>query len=460
MSTSVQDLFDAFADQPAWRTPEGSLCYRELEVKVRRQACLLKDRGVKPGDHWAVRGLPSIDTFALLLAAMWQRVVLFPLPDRLPEALHQLMMQQVPLQGCLDASCLGMDREANGAIDFDENSLAVGIFTSGSTGLPKAIMHSWKSLSSSALATNQFYQLQKGDAWLLSLDIAHIGGLQIAVRCFLGGGITWHLAEPKAVAVVLQQQSPAFISLVPTQLYRLMNDKAALEHLRLCKAIILGGAASSLELLDQAISAGLPVSVSYGSSETAAQCTALPSGTRPQHAGDVGHLLPGWDYQHAGETLRLRGPASCLGFYQEQKFSSMLDAEGWMRLPDRILCDKGRLTVLGRADGIFQVAGENVSPIDIIQPLEPLRHHADFIALPWQDAEYGTVPVLIVRSADQPAVASIVDLFYQHLTGVQRPRRIYWHQSDEISKPSRSYYEKALERRELPLVWRQDLGRI
>jgi O-succinylbenzoic acid--CoA ligase len=460
MSPSLQDIFTNFSSRIAWRTQEGSLTYRDLEMRVRRHATSLQKQGAKAGDCWAVRGGSALDTFALLLAAMWQRITLFPLPDRLPEAHTQLMMQQVPLAGCLDAERYKDESEATGPMDCDGRAPAVGIFTSGSTGSPKAIVHSWMSLTSSAQATNAFYDLQSGDAWLLSLDPAHIGGLQIAVRCLIGGGITWHLAEPKAVAAVLHKESPSFISLVPTQLYRLLHDAQAVASLRRCRAVILGGAATSSELLDDAERQHIPFSVSYGSSETAAQCTALPPGIKPQHTGDVGPLLPGWDYQHTDETLRLRGSAAALGFYQQKKWMPLQDADGWMTLPDRILCDAGRLTILGRADGLFQVAGENVAPLDIIQPLEPLRHQADFLALPWQDAEYGTIPILVVRSPNKPLIEEILQRLQNHLNGVQRPRRIYWHPSDEITKPSRSYYEKALERHELPLLWRQDLGRI
>jgi O-succinylbenzoic acid--CoA ligase len=460
MKSSLQDIFTEFSSQMVWRTPEASFTYHDLEMRVRRHAALLQNQGARPEDFWAVKNWPALDTFALLLAAMWQRITLFPLPDRLPEAHHQLMMKQIPLTGCLDLANLDEEEPAHGRIDCDVQAPAVGIFTSGSTGLPKAIVHSWNSLASSALATNSFYGFKPGDTWLLSLDPAHIGGLQIAVRCFLGGGVTWHLTEPKAVAAALYQESPAFISLVPTQLYRLLHDTKVLDSLRKCRAVILGGAAASSELLDDAVKSAVPVSVSYGSSESAALCAALPPGTLPRHPGDVGQLLSGWEYQHKGETLRLRGPAAARGYYQQMKWTPLLDQEGWMTLPDRILCDQGRLTILGRADGIFQVAGENVSPMEIVQPLEALRHQADFLALPWQDKEYGTIPILIVRSLEKPALEAILDRLQKHLSGVQRPRHIYWHVSDEITKPSRSYYEKALERQELPLLWRQDLGRI
>lgn len=460
MSSSLQDIFTGFSSRIVWQTPEAAYTYLDLEMRVRRHATLLRKKGAGAEDFWAVRNWPAFDTFALLLAALWKRVTLFPLPDRLPEAHHQLMMQQVPLNGCLDSTDLQDEDPMDGIMDCDAMAPAVGIFTSGSTGFPKAIIHSWNSLSSAALAANSFYGFKSGDSWLLSLDPAHIGGLQIAIRCFLGGGITWHLTEPKAVATALHQQSPSFLSLVPTQLYRLLHDAAALPALRRCRAVLLGGAAASSELLEEALQNAVPVSVSYGSSETAAVCAALPPGSRPQHTGDVGFLLHGWEYQHKGETLRVRGPAAARGYYQHMKWFTLQDADAWMTLPDRILCDQGRLTVLGRADGLFQVAGENVSPLDIIQPLETLRHQADFLALPWQDVEYGTIPILIIRSPEKPELHPILERLQKHLSGVQRPRRIYWHSSDEITKPSRSYYEKALERQELPLLWRQDFGRI
>jgi O-succinylbenzoic acid--CoA ligase len=460
MSASLQEIFTQYAAQNAWWTPDGSFTWKALEYRVRCHATLLNKAGAQPGDFWAVRSWPALDTFALVLASLWQRVTLFPLPDRLPDAHHQLMLQQVPLSGFLDRAQLQEEVATAGVIDCDAHAPAVGIFTSGSTGAPKAIIHSWDSLTSSAATTNSFYGLKPGDSWLLSLDPAHIGGLQIAVRCFIGGGMTLNLAEPKALAAVLQKESPTFVSLVPTQLYRLLQDPLACDALRSSHAIILGGAAASSEILQDAAKKSLPVSVSYGSSETAAQCTALPPGTLPQHPGDIGYLLAGWEYRHSGETLRLRGPAAARGYYQQKEWRALVDADGWITVPDRILCEQGRLTILGRADGIFQVAGENVSPLDIIQPLENLRHNADFLALPWQDAEYGTVPILIVRSPKKPDISVILERLQKDLNGVQRPRRIYWHACDEITKPSRSYYEKALERYELPLLWRLDLGRI
>jgi acyl-CoA synthetase (AMP-forming)/AMP-acid ligase II len=142
MKTSLQNIFKQYAAQNAWRTVEGSFTYEDLERRVRRHATLLNKAGAKTGDFWAVRGWPALDAFALFLAALWQRVTLLPLPDRLPDAQHRLMMQQVPLAGFLDSTDLKNERETEGLMDFDAYAPAVGILTSGSTGAPKAIIHS------------------------------------------------------------------------------------------------------------------------------------------------------------------------------------------------------------------------------------------------------------------------------------------------------------------------------
>ena len=460
---NMQVHFNLWRQHLAWQTAQGSFTYDQWEQLIRRRAWALQEWGVQAGECWAIGGAPAFETFTWILAGLWQGAILFPLPDRLPPSIQDSMLAQIPLRGILPIDSMDLDSKCphrEGSMTWDTRRPSVGIFTSGSTGVPKAIVHSWESLSRSALTTNQFYQFGPDEKWLLSLDLAHIGGLQIAVRCFWAAGICVHLAEPKNMDVALEQISPQFLSLVPTQLYRLMENPQALAVLKQCKAIVLGGAAASMSLLEKAKFHGLAISVSYGSSETSAQCTALRPGELPQHSGDVGDVLPGWDIQSEGEVLRLRGPAAMLGFYQQGQWHPGQDSAGWMTLPDRILCRGRRLTVLGRADGIFQVAGENVAPQDILNPLEPLRAQADFLVLPWPDAEYGQLPVLLVRSPQNPDVTRILELWQGSLSGLQRPRRIYWHASDEIAKPSRSFYENALKKGELSLIWRQDLGRI
>ncbi len=468
---SLQDILWRWNQQPAWETGAGTLSFAELEQKILNYAAAMPS---KKGECWAIAGLPALETFAILLAGMCRGSLMFLLPDRLPTKSQELMLAQAPIVGVFCSAahpplpyprieifgdCVpGSVREES--LQFDSAAAAVGIFTSGSTGTPKAVIHSWASLCSSAQATVDFYPVKACDSWLLSLDLAHIGGLQIAMRCLLAGAICLHFAEPKNLLPILLRYSPQFVSLVPTQLYRMLDQPEVLARLRACKAIVLGGAAASWNLLRLAQDAKLPVSVSYGSSETAAQCTALLPFVYPEHPGDVGEVLSHWDMQHHGEELRLRGPAAMLGIYSQGQFTSGKDQEGWLTLPDRILCKTRRITVLGRSDGLFQVGGENIAAADILGPLDSLRSFADFLLIPVDDEEYGKLPVLIVRSIQKPDPQVILDLWHGNLSGIQRPRKIYWHESDEISKPSRGYYEFALQRADLALIWSQELGRI
>ena len=65
------------------------------------------------------------------------------------------------------------------------------------------------------------------------------------------------------------------LSLVPTQLQRLLALPAAVAWLRGFRVIFVGGGPVWPELSDAAARAELPVSLSYGLTETAAMVTAL-----------------------------------------------------------------------------------------------------------------------------------------------------------------------------------------
>jgi O-succinylbenzoic acid--CoA ligase len=87
------------------------------------------------------------------------------------------------------------------------------------------------------------------------------------------------LRDPEALveAVVLPDQ-PVLISLVPTQLARLMAVPQARAWLRQLAVVWVGGAALPEALAAQARSAGIRLAPCYGATETAAMVSALPPG--------------------------------------------------------------------------------------------------------------------------------------------------------------------------------------
>ena len=466
---SLEELLVLHAHRMAWRTQDGDYSYQDLAERIARVRCQLAELEAEAGSIWVLHGLKPFDAFTLLLAGMQSGLRMVQLPERQPWPVLQQLLHQVPWQGLIVAEELIHDetrqitwvdlRSLQGKkpvpIAYDSYRSSFGIFSSGSTGIPKAFMHSWNSLRSAAQASIDYYQGLPGDSWLLSLDLAHIGGLQIAMRSLLAGGCCVHLAEPKNLSLALASFIPDFVSLVPSQLYRLLADNAAILILSQAKVLILGGAAAAPDLVDQALGKGLRISVSYGSTETAALLAATLPGQRPQAADDAGEVLPHWEILSHGEQLWIKGPAATQGFYQDGILHECLNADGWLLLPDRIVCEGRRLKVMGRWDQVFQVAGENVSAAEILLALETFRHLAEFIILPIEDKNYGHVPVLIIRSMQEPDILPILNLLQTRLSGIKRPVQVFWHASAEVNKISQSYYIEALKQGKLALLWKK-----
>ena len=71
-------------------------------------------------------------------------------------------------------------------------------------------------------------------------------------------------------------QRPALLSLVPTQLGRLLADPSGIDWLQRFSVIWVGGAALPAVLADQARQVGIRLAPCYGATETAAMVAALP----------------------------------------------------------------------------------------------------------------------------------------------------------------------------------------
>lgn len=180
------------------------------------------------------------------------------------------------------------------------DDLAVAIGTSGSTGAPKLALLGSAALAASAAATAQ--RLGGVGDWLLALPAHHIAGLQVLLRAsawdtevavlpdgpfrpevfaaaadeLLGPTATTTAtaasADAAGAAGAAAPARPAYVSLVPTQLARLLREEEATARLRAFGAVLVGGAACPADLLARARAAGVRVVTSYGSSETAGGC--------------------------------------------------------------------------------------------------------------------------------------------------------------------------------------------
>lgn len=273
------------------------------------------------------------------------------------------------------------------------------IFTSGSTAEPKAILHTFGNHYFNALGSNQNIPFHEGDSWLLALPLFHVGGLAILFRAWNSGGAIIIPDDESFLSDSITRFQPSHISLVATQLHRLMKQKTAVSHLQKMKAILLGGSSIPQSLIEKSFAQQLPIYTSYGSTEMASQITTTSPGDPFEKLFTSGKLLEHRQLQIApdGEIL-VKGKTLFKGYVEEGKVSSAVDEEGWYATGDLGQLDSDAyLTVTGRKDNMFISGGENIQPEEIERELCKLKGVKEAIVVPVKNDEFGERPAAFVQ---------------------------------------------------------------
>jgi o-succinylbenzoate---CoA ligase len=286
----------------------------------------------------------------------------------------------------------GGAHERSDGIDVDED-VAVVIATSGSTGGPKGAVLSWAALAASAAATDERLGRDPADHWLSCLPWQHIGGLQVWLRA---RAAALPIEVLGSFDVDRVSESPAtLVSLVPTQLTRLLDAHADLRRFR---HVLLGGAAAPAALLDRARQAGVRVVPTYGMSETCGGCVydGLPlSGVQVDADGDDGRI-------------RIRGPMLMNGYRLRPDLTAEVLVDGWLRTEDLGSFDGERLVVHGRADDVIVTGGEKVAS-DAVADLLSMHPDVNDVAVTGvPDGEWGErVVAVVVPGTSVPSLTAL-----------------------------------------------------
>lgn len=290
----------------------------------------------------------------------------------------------------------------------------------GTGGRPKFARHDGGTLA----AAVRGFQAHAGVGRINGLGLLplhHVSGLMAWMRCLLTGG-EWRAADGKRLSGGDLPALPGtgwFLSLVPTQLQRLMASPAAVDWLRRFDAVFIGGGPLWPELADAAASAGLPLSPSYGLTETAAMVAALPPAEFLAGGRGGGRPLPHARVDLTAEgTLRIRGESVCRGYYPHWDDSGEFATEDLGRIDEA-----GVIHVLGRRDALIITGGKKVDPAEVEAALRATGQFADVAVVGAADPEWGQAVV-----ACYPAAAPAPDLARAAagcaaLASFKRPRR-------------------------------------
>jgi O-succinylbenzoic acid--CoA ligase len=256
--------------------------------------------------------------------------------------------------------------------------------TSGSTGAAKDVVLSRAAMLASAHAALD--RLGGAGRWLLALPAHYVAGLQVLLRSLVANTgpvvLDEHSDFDRAVEALaahdLGDADRRYVSLVPTQLQRLLDGQA--EALRTFDAVLLGGAAASPALLDRAAGDGVHVVTTYGMSETGGGCVY---DGRPLDGVDV--------YADAQGRIHIRGPVLFEGYDGRPELTAQTLVEGALRTQDVGGFDAdGRLVVTGRVDDVVVSGGVNVGLAAVERRVR--EHHLvrDAAVVGVDDPEWGS----------------------------------------------------------------------
>jgi o-succinylbenzoate---CoA ligase len=264
----------------------------------------------------------------------------------------------------------------------DEEPLVVE--TSGSTGAPKRVVLARRAVLASGRATAR--RLGGEGRWLLALPAAYVAGAQVVCRSIAAGEPPVLLEEHRSLAAAVQAGAPAYASLVPTQLHRMLDSPDDVTALRSLRTVLLGGGPFDPGLRSRAAAAGVTVVATYGSAETAGGC--VYDGVALDGVGLA--------VERDGR-LRISGPTLFEGYEEDAELTRRVLVDGWFRTEDAARVDAdGRLQVLGRLDDIVVSGGVNVPAPAVAARLRehPAVRAAEALGVP--DQEWGSRLVAFV----------------------------------------------------------------
>lgn len=317
----------------------------------------------------------------------------------------------------------------------------LAIATGGSSGGLRFARHDEGTLGAAAGGFARHFGLPKVNA----IDVLppwHVSGLLARARCAVTGGThrawTWKQLE-NGDRPALPGDDGWVISLVPTQLQRLLGQPEAVAWLRQLRLILIGGGPVWPDLMDATVAAKLPVVLSYGMTETAAMVAAqvppdFAAGDRssgrgmPQARISIRHEVTGAELP-AGQAgvIHIEGPSVMRGYAGGSPANGLFVTAdlGW-------LDEAGRLHVLGRRDDVIITGGEKVNPREIEAVLRATGHFEDLAIVGLPDPAWGEiVAACYVSVAPNFDPSDLGPTLGRLLSGPQRPKRwVRFHAAD------------------------------
>jgi O-succinylbenzoic acid--CoA ligase len=387
----------------ALQTPAGSWTYGQLHGAALAGAAELSGLGAGPGERVGIALAPGLAFAQALHACMLLGAVAVPVDLRLGPAEREhvcagaAVVVKEPLRPPGDGGLRARGGAEAGLAGHDLAATAAIIHTSGTTASPRPVELSYGNFLWSALGSAVALGLDPGERWLCALPVSHVGGLSILIRSAIYGttAVVHERFETDRALRALMSEGVTLVSLVATTLGRLLD--AGLKDPAALRCALTGGGPVPPALIERAREAGVPVSLTYGLTESCSQATTAPvaslqnaaRGAQPPVALDAGPPLFCTSVAIApDQEILLRGPTIA---------ARAAGPDGWLHTGDLGSTDElGRLRVTGRKADTIVSGGENVAPAEVEAVLELHPDVLEAAVLGRSDERWGEAVTAIV----------------------------------------------------------------
>lgn len=317
----------------------------------------------------------------------------------------------------------------------EPEELAMINYTSGTTGFSKGVMLPYRALWSNMdfLMEAVGSRLKKNSDVLAILPMAHMYGMscEFLLQFCMGNHLYFltRLPSPSIIQQAFAEIHPSIIVSVPLIIEKIVRKKIfpiinstrvrlllkmpgvsrkVKEHIKKlvmeelggnAYEIIIGGASFSKEIEDFFVDINFPVTVGYGTTETAPMITFsdhhdfVPGscGTVVKHM-EIKLLSP--DPEHVAGEILARGLNVMQGYYKnEEATKAVIDEEGWFHTGDlATMSQDGHVFILGRIKNMLLGSnGQNVYPEEIENKLNSMAMVNESLILQKGDKLVGLV---------------------------------------------------------------------
>ena len=468
--------------KPAIVDDEGTFTWAQFADRVMRAAGVLRNRGLRRGDRFAVLMRNSFRQAELFWAGYWSGVVPVPVNWRLSSveiaailedsgvkwvAAEQefLALLDAPQQAPWRESALTVEAAAGAKGEYEallnsseplqaapvsESDDALLLYTGGTTGRSKGVRLSQRNILSNAWQIGLTAGIRPSDVYSHVAPMFHAADVHGTIG-FLLGCRHFYLRQftPAAMVAAIERHRITIAHWVPTMVKMVCESPhAANRDVSSLRMLFYGSSPMPTEWAQAARKhfPGAELYQNYGLTETSPVLTVLGNDSHQRcfESGDysllrsAGQPVPGLQLRivddrgqplPAGATgeVVVRGPNVSAGYYNREQETARAFRGGWFHTGDVGRLDEdGNLYLVDRIKDVIITGGENVHSTEVEAVLyrHPGVSEAAVIGVPDELLGEALFAVIVPGPGVTLTIDEIIRHCRAHIGGYKIPRRI------------------------------------